>query len=55
MLSPIETEFKSYSFLRNIWGTYFHDRDNAHCDDKIDHLNKIVGMMKVQVKMMTMN
>lgn len=51
----IEDEFIGYNFLRNIWGTYFHDRHDAPCQDKIDSINKIVGMMKAQIRLMIVN
>lgn len=47
-----EEELIGYNFLRNIWGTYFFDRQDISSEDKIDHINKIVGMMKAQVKLM---
>lgn len=47
-----EDELIGYNFLRNIWGTYFFDRQEISSEDKVDHINKIVGMMKAQVKMM---
>ena len=42
-----------YQFLRNTWGSYFHLRSSMDLEDKFDHVNKIVGMVKAQVKMMT--
>jgi len=27
---PMEAQFSRYNFLRNIWGTYFHDRQSCH-------------------------
>jgi hypothetical protein len=46
-----EDELIGYNFLRNIWGTYFFDRQEISSEDKIDQINKIVGMMKAQIKL----
>ena len=49
----LERHLICYQFLRNSWGSYFHQRDNLNLEDKFDHVNKIVGMIKAQVRMMT--
>jgi ribosomal protein L18 len=47
-----EEELIGYNFLRNIWGTHFFDRQEVGSEDKLDRINKIVGMMKAQVRLM---
>ena len=41
-----------YSFLRNLWTHQFKDVSNDRIDneDRIDRLNKIVGMVKTRVQ-----
>lgn len=53
--APFQEEITSYNFLRNIWGNYFYNRENTNAEDQIDSINKIVGMMKAQIKLMILS
>lgn len=48
-------ELIDYNFLRNVWGSYSCEGEGVDSEDKLDHINKIVGIIKTHVKMMVLS